>query len=169
MPLFIMRQMMQGAKRVATWPIAQRYSHISYIFLTFCSLLSISNLWTVTLDRCCHLCSPLTYHHKLTKAKVITVLVTIWVCCSVFALSSFIYCYPTYQYKVKKTGLFEIISMTNMMKKTKATNDQYMLVLYFISVALSVAITVSLIKIFAVIVRSRSQVSRTFHQRAKRR
>ena len=166
-PFFITGQMIQGTKKVETWPIAQRYSHISYIFLTFCSLLCISNLCAVTLDRCFHLCSPLKYQQKLTKAKVVTALGIIWACCSVFAVSSFLYYYPIYQYQVKKTGVFEIRSMTNMMKKTKESNYIDILALYSISLALSVVITILLIKIFIVIVRRR-HTSKTYNQRAKR-
>ena len=70
---FITGQMRQGAKKVATWPVAQQYSHISYTFLTMCSLLCISNLFAIILDSCCHLCSPLRYQHKLTKAKAVTI------------------------------------------------------------------------------------------------
>ena len=168
-PFFITGQMIQGTKKVATWPIAQKYNHISFIFLTLCSFLCVSSLCAVTFDRCCHLCSPLKYQTKLTKSKVIAVLTAIWICCTVFALSSFIYYYPIYQYEVKDAGYLEILSMEKMMKKTVIPHYRYMLVLYSISIALSVVIAILLIKIFTLIIKSRRQASQTFHRKAKRR
>ena len=167
-PLFITAQMIQGTKKVATWPMAKRYSHISFIFLTFCSLSCISNLCLITSDRCCHLCSPLKYKHRLTKTKVIVAVVVIWACCSVFAVGSFIYYYPVYKYEMKQTGSFEISSMEEMMKKTTIPHYRYRLILYSISTALSVAIAILLIITFTVIIKSRRKASQTFQRKARR-
>ena len=168
-PLFIVGQKIQGTFKVSTWPVAQQHNHISYIFLTFCSLLGISNLCVVTLDRYCHLCSPFKYQQTMTKAKAFIISFIIWTCCLMFALSSFIYYYPIYEYDVKERGMFEIRSMVNMMRKTETPDYQYKLVLYSIFIALSVAITVLLIKIFAVIIKNKKQTIQAFHQGVKRR
>ena len=168
-PVFIMGQMMQGTKKVSTWPVAQRFSHISFIFLTFCSLLSISNLCAVTLDRCYHLCSPFKYQGTMTKTKFIIILVIIWLCCSVFAVSSFIYYYPIYKYEVKREGYFEVKSMLEIMKGTERPNYCYMLVLHSVSIALTAVTAILLIMISKVILKSRRHTLRTFQQRTKRR
>ena len=112
-PVFIVGHMMQGTKEISPWLTAQRFSHISCTFLTFCSLLGISYLCAITFDRCYSLYSPLRYKINMTKAKVIVILVIIWTCCSIFSLGSFVYYYPIYTYEVSQQGYLKLPLWSN--------------------------------------------------------
>ena len=117
--------MRQAQINLSTWTNAFRYGHISDIFLTLCSLLNILNLCAVIADRCCNLCSPFKYQQQVTKSKVVVVVITIWVRCLVFALSSFIFYYPLYKHESEEMTLCELILRVPLIVAITTSNRKY--------------------------------------------
>ena len=166
-PLFIVAQMRQAELK---WRSALRYGHISDIFLTLCSLLNISNLCAVIADRCYNLCSPYKYRQQMTNRKVVLIVIIIWICCSIFALSSFIFYYPSYKHDtIKRTAIAEVISLMKLLLGIMESKRKYNHILYSTSVAITAIMSQLLIIMSKVIFESRKSASQTFHRRTKRR